>query len=78
MCDEAQKLILRLAQMKRDGDVEYYSYLLAPSGVLEYVAWAPKGAKELVSQYGKDTCSTDATHKISSEFTLKMWGVSYS
>ena len=74
VCDEAQKLILRLASMKENGDVEYYSYCLAPSGVLEYVSWAPKGAKELVTKYGKDTCSTDATHKVS-KFTLKLWGV---
>lgn len=74
MSDEAQNLVGMLKEMSTQGKIDYFSYKLSESGVLEYIAWAPKGAKEIVQQYGKDTCSTDSTHNVS-KFTLKFWGM---
>lgn len=49
LSNEAQNLVTTITEMKMKGEVDFFSYRLSVSGVLEYIAWAPKGAKELVN-----------------------------
>ncbi len=60
-CEEAAQ---GLHNLETDGVMDFASSATTPSGVLEYLVWAPKGSRTVVRKYGGDVATIDSTHHV--------------
>lgn len=58
---DADQLVSHMTELRKSGVLEYFSYVISTSNVLEFITWSFKGSKEVVKRCS-DICFWDYTH----------------